>query len=51
MKVLEKIWAYITFKKMDAEDGSFLKSMHIINKISIVLFLLGLVYFVFKYAF
>ncbi len=47
MEVLKKITGYLTFKK-DAGTGSFLKSMHVINKISIFMFLLAMVYLIVK---
>ena len=41
MEVLRKIWSYLTFQK---EEGSgFIKSMHTINKIAILLFLVAMV--------
>jgi hypothetical protein len=48
-EIFTKIWGYITLKKDNAE-GSFLKSMHTINKISILIFLVGMVILVFKIA-
>jgi hypothetical protein len=47
MEVLKKIAGYLTFKK-DAGTGSFLKSMHVINKISIFMFLVAMVYLIVK---
>lgn len=49
MEVLKKIWSYLTFQKSEGE-GSFIKSMHIMNKISIVLFIIGLIYIVYKFS-
>jgi hypothetical protein len=47
MEVLKKIWGYLTFKK-DGGDGSFIKSMHFINKLSILMFLIAMVVLVMK---
>ncbi len=41
MEVVKKIVGYMTFKK-DTGEGSFLKSMHVINKISILMFLVAM---------
>lgn len=46
-EIFHKIWGYITFKK-DTGEGTFVKSMHTINKISILIFLCAIVYMVFK---
>jgi hypothetical protein len=47
MEVLKKIVSYLTFKK-DTGEGSFIKSMHIINKISILTFLIAIVILIVK---
>lgn len=47
MEVVKKIVGYLTFKK-DTGEGSFLKSMHVINKISIVMFLIAMCVLVVK---
>lgn len=47
MEVVKKIVGYLTFKK-DSGEGSFLKSMHVINKISIVMFLIAMCVLVVK---
>ena len=47
MEVINKIIGYLTFKK-DTGEGSFLKSMHVINKISILMFLMAMVMLVVK---
>lgn len=47
MEVLRKIYGYLTFKK-DTGEGSFLKSMHVINKISLLMFLGAIVYLILK---
>ncbi|MEK9601288.1 MAG: DUF6728 family protein [Bacteroidota bacterium] len=47
MEVLKKIFSYLTFKK-DTGEGSFIKSMHIINKISILTFLIAIVILIIK---
>ena len=51
MKILKKIGSYITFWKPRPADepSSFnLKMMHGINKISIVMFLFGMIYLLLK---
>ena len=47
MEVLKKIVSYLTFRK-DTGEGSFIKSMHIINKISILTFLIAIVILIIK---
>ena len=47
MEVIKKIWGYLTFKKNTGE-GSFLKSMHVINKISIFMFLIAMIVLIVK---
>ncbi|MDA0777780.1 MAG: hypothetical protein O3C19_01785 [Bacteroidetes bacterium] len=47
MEVLKKIFGYLTFKK-DTGEGSFLKSMHLINKLSLLMFLVAIIYLVIK---
>ena len=47
MEVLRKIESYLSFKK-DTGEGSFIKSMHIINKISIITFLIAIVILIIK---
>jgi hypothetical protein len=47
MEVLKKIFGYLTFKK-DTGEGSFLKSMHLINKLSLLMFLVSIIYLVIK---
>lgn len=49
MEVVKKIWGYLTFKQ-DEGEGSFLKSMHVINKISILMFLVAIVLVIIKIA-
>jgi hypothetical protein len=49
--MLKKIWSYITFKKQEdfgQEDKSYLKMMHGINRISILMFLIGIVIVIIK---
>jgi len=48
MEVLKKIFGYITFKKQDeGETTNFnLKTMHVINKISILVFLLAITFLI-----
>ncbi len=42
--MLKKIWSYITFwKPQDDHGNGYLKAMHIINKISIALFIIALI--------
>lgn len=54
MEVWRKILSYITFKKQSApangSDGFNLRAMHTINKISILMFLVGLVVLIIKMA-
>ena len=47
MEIIKKIVGYLTFRK-DTGEGSFLKSMHVINKISILMFLVAMVVLVVK---
>jgi len=47
MEVLKKIWGYLTFKK-NKTDEVFLKSMHIINKITLFMFLVAIILLVLK---
>jgi hypothetical protein len=47
MEVLKKIFGYLTFKK-DTGEGSFLKSMHLINKLSLLMFLVSIIYLIIK---
>lgn len=42
--MLKKIWSYITFwKPQDDHGNGYLKAMHMINKISIALFIIALI--------
>ncbi|HEY1047292.1 MAG TPA: DUF6728 family protein [Bacteroidia bacterium] len=44
--MFKKIWSYITFKKQETEgveNNSYLRMMHGINRISIIMFLLGMI--------
>ncbi|MEL6674173.1 MAG: DUF6728 family protein [Bacteroidota bacterium] len=52
MEVLRKIWAYMRFKRQDPEaPSSFnLKMMHGINKISILMFLAGVIYLIIRFS-
>jgi len=47
MQVFKKIICYLTFKK-DTGEGSFIKSMHIINKISITMFIIAMIILLIK---
>ena len=47
MEVIKKILSYLTFNK-DTGEGSFIKSMHIINKISILMFLIAIIIMIIK---
>lgn len=50
MEILKKFWGYVTFQKSNNPEKNFnLKVMHGINRVSILLFLLGIVYLVSKY--
>lgn len=51
--ILKKIWSYLTFKKQDnlsekAEKNINLKMMHGINRISIIMFLIGIIFVIIK---
>lgn len=49
--MLKKIWSYITFQKQpqfEGKDPSFLRMMHGINRISILMFLIGMVFVLIK---
>ncbi|MEZ4803993.1 MAG: DUF6728 family protein [Bacteroidia bacterium] len=49
--MFKKIWSYITFQKqpdMGNEDKSSLRLMHGINRISILMFLIGMVIVIIK---
>ena len=50
MEVWKKILGYITFKKRDPNDPSNfnLKMMHGINKVSIIMFLIGVIVLIIK---
>lgn len=51
MEVWRKILSYLTFKKQPTAEGSSgfnLRTMHTINKISIFMFLMGLIILAFK---
>ncbi|MFT4522733.1 MAG: hypothetical protein ACI8ZN_001683 [Bacteroidia bacterium] len=50
MEILRKIWSYITFKK-DTENpnNTFIKSMHRINKLSILMFLVAIIVLIMRY--
>jgi len=50
MEVWKKIVGYLTFKKRNPEDPSNfnLKTMHVINKISIFMFLIGVIVLIIK---
>ncbi len=45
--ILKKIGAYLTFKKQE-NDEVFVRQMHMINRISILLFLGALIYLIVK---
>jgi len=49
--MLKKIWSYISFKKQPEfgqENKSYLRMMHGINRISILMFIVGLIVVIFK---
>jgi hypothetical protein len=49
--MFKKIWSYLTFKKQpefEQADKSYLKMMHGINRISILMFLIGMVVVIIK---
>lgn len=44
--MFKKIWSYLTFKKQpeyEGKDGKYLSMMHGINRISIIIFLIGII--------
>jgi hypothetical protein len=50
MEILKKFWGYITFKKSDNPDKNVnLKLMHGINRITIIMFILGMIFLISKY--
>jgi hypothetical protein len=49
MEILRKIWGYVIFKKnTDPEKNLNLKVMHGINKLSILMFLVGMIVLIYK---
>ena len=52
MELWKKIFGYITFKKRDPDEPNTfnLRMMHDINKISILMFLVGMVILIIKIA-
>jgi hypothetical protein len=40
-QIVDKIWSYLSFKK--SGSTGFLKQMHLMNKISILMFLVALI--------
>jgi hypothetical protein len=48
MGVFKKIWSYLTYSKSNDTDNSYLKMMHGINKISIFVFLAGMIFLIVK---
>jgi hypothetical protein len=49
--MLKKLWSYISFKKQPEfgqEDKSFLRMMHGINRISILMFIVGIIVVIIK---
>jgi hypothetical protein len=50
MKILQKFVSYISFKRQEGNEKNNvnLKMMHGINKISILMFLIGMIFLVFK---
>lgn len=50
MKILHKILSYLAFWKPNTDDASSfnLKVMHGINRISILMFLAGIIFLIFK---
>ncbi|WP_366941149.1 DUF6728 family protein [uncultured Kiloniella sp.] len=47
MEILKKIYGYLTLKK-DEGEGVFVKQMHTMNKITIVVFLIALTILIIK---
>ncbi len=49
MEILKKIWSYLTLKKdLNAKDNAYLKTMHGINKLSILMFMVALTVLIYK---
>jgi len=49
--MLKKLWSYLTFQKQpefEKADKSYLRMMHGINRISILMFLIGMVFVVIR---
>lgn len=46
-EVIDKIIGYLTFRK-DKAEGSFVKSMHFINKLTLFIFLVAMIILVMK---
>lgn len=49
--MFKKIWSYITFQKQPEfgqQDKSYLRMMHGINRISILMFLIGMVFVIIR---
>jgi hypothetical protein len=48
--ILKKLWSYITFQKQEGNGSSYLKMMHGINRISILMFLVAIVVMFVKFC-
>ena len=49
MEILKKLWGYLTLKKNpEASGNTNLKVMHGINKLSIIMFLFGMIVLIYK---
>ena len=47
MEVIKKIFGYLTLKK-DEGEGTFIKQMHTMNKITILMFIVAIIILVVK---
>ena len=50
MEVSKKMWGYLIFKKQNGPKSFNLKMMHGINRISIFLFLAGVIYMIIRFS-
>ena len=50
MEVIKKIISYLTFRQQDTKGNKYLGMMHGINKISILMALIGVIVLVIRYT-
>lgn len=48
MEFLKKIWSYLTFSRSNKTDNSYLKMMHGINRLSLLMALVAMIVLVVK---